>query len=205
MARDWYINAECLVRVKGARGTVIEDISELGLASEAIRVTPRFVHQDMRADDYGPDVPADVLWGLAEVQVRTPLVHFDPDVLDACLNQSMAGGLGPRNLPGIMAPAGRPMGALLPLFSSGCHYVQIGLTSFRVAQHWRFVAAYLTGPPVEWSLGTEKSVVVCNWRAIPYATPPTETVFLSSGGVNRPGEVSASGLVVWDRKPLESG
>src|SRR5437879_5338107 len=124
MGRDYRINGECLVQVKfgahlpagqyglGSSGSAT-NLSELGLASEGIRIVPQFNHSDMRADDFGSKTPADVLWMMGEIAVHMTLVHYDLNVLDVCLAESM-GGIGPNSVgllggfpaAGTMAPAG---------------------------------------------------------------------------------------------------
>lgn len=191
MARDYFINHQTLVRVKGGAhlGTnPVGVLSELGLCSEAIRISPTFAHKGVNVDDFGPDVPADVMWQLAHVDVSMNLVHYDTDVLEACMDESMGGGRGTNGtgLAGVMAPAGRLLGGRKAVFASGCHLISLNLVG---NTPWRFRACYMTAPPYEYPVGNERSVVKVNWRAIPYVTP-------TSAGTT---ELRSSGAVLWDR------
>lgn len=175
MARDFNVNGECLVYVKG-NGALAAGSSpgywELGLAQGPVRISPRINHLDVYADSFGPKVPPELLWQLAEVQVRMTLIHFDKDVLNACVVESMAGGTL-----GDFVAMGTPMGAGQALYASGCHYIGMLLTSPVLNFPWAFNACVLTEQPIDWPLGVDASAVITNWRAIPYnpipATPPT--------------------------------
>ena len=64
------------------------------------------------------------------------------------------------------------MGGGNPLYSAGNSYIALGILSPVGNIPWRFYASYLTGNPITYPLGTEKSLVQMNWRAIPYAQDP---------------------------------
>jgi hypothetical protein len=170
-------------------GSAIAVLSELGLTSEAITVEPRFRYRDVNVADFGPDVPAEVQWMLADAVVRMTLVHHDWNVLDVCMIESMGGGSvvfddGGVNLPdpdrpgdllfrrtqlaGSLAPAGTLMGNGLPMFASGNHYVSLNLTSPVNRKPWRFRSCYLAERPVVYPVGARCSEVQLTWRAIPY-------------------------------------
>ena len=181
---------------------------ELGLASEQVRITPNFRYRDVFTDNFGPDVPADVLWHLADVTIRLPLIHYDDRVLDAMISESMGGirdefvpgpGMGPTQRAGICAAAGTPMGGLIPLYLSGNHYFGLQLDGGQAisGRPWRFPACYLTGPPVEYPLGTQVTVPVLTVRAIPYRINQSELTL--SGGQMIPNEVFSSGAPLWFR------
>lgn len=235
MSRDFQINGETVVRTKfGAHlpssisnysppgaTSPSSNLSELGLASEGIRITPRFVHKDINVDDFGPEIPAEVMWLLADVNIRMTLIHYDVSILDFCLSESMGGTFlggapGLFDFAGIMQPAGSFLGNYVPYLLSGYHYTSLNLTSPALNFPWHFPAAYLTGPPIELPLGTQASMVELNWRAIPYVVPmisvPTIIVIPSAGigvgtfinvgpavsVVNFKGEIFSSGVVLWN-------
>lgn len=213
--RDFIINGEALVRVKGngelakpessglSPGDARTGLWELGLADAGITITPRFYHMDVKADDYGPGVPADVRWMLAEATIRMNLIHYDTDILENCIVESMAGGFGGR-----MMGAGTSMGGGRPPMSSGCHYISLNILSPVLDQPWRFPTAYLSETPVTRSLGAGATIAECNWRAIPYESPLAwlSGGSLASGGILISGfvyspqiqEVQSSGACVWD-------
>jgi len=83
------------------------------------------------------------------------------------------------------------MGNGRPLLTSGNHYLSLNLSAVKPATPWRFPACYLADRPIEYPLGTEKSVAVLNWRAIPYGPQ-----FNPNDGSLR--EIVSSGTVLWD-------
>jgi len=181
MARDYVINGETLVRVKfgshvnpllGLATSTQPTILELGLASEGIRITPDWRHYDLHADDFGPQVPPEVLWMGGTCDVQMTLVHFDMGILQFCLSEA-EGGLNTDVLgnfnEGNLVPFGRPLGAGLPLYASGNHHVALELSSPVRNNPWSFAACHLTRPPMILPLSTERSLAMCHWRAIPYA------------------------------------
>jgi hypothetical protein len=179
-------------------------VVDLGLAVEKITVSPIFYHTPMRADDYGPNATPDVLMHLAACRVRMTLIHYDDAVLDVCIGEALGGAETPGTFgAGTMPPAGTPLGKGLPLFCSGNNFISLNIIP---AQNrfvpWVFPASYLTGPPLEIPFSTEKSLVVCEWMAIPYCplvmsgfsyTLDNITNTYSSGL----GEVISSGIPLW--------
>ncbi len=198
MARDWTINGPTLVKVKGGAhlsGILFPAPAELGLSTDAITISPKFIHRDVRVDDFGPSIPAEVMWQLAEVKITMSLVHYDRNILDYCTSESMGGTLpGPLGaddrplqqfaFAGTLAPAGTPLGRGLNLFASGNNYLSVSLTSPELGWPWRFPTSYLNSNPYIIPLGTEKSIVQLSWRVIPYA-PLTS-------------EIICSGNILWD-------
>lgn len=192
MARDYRIAGETLVIVKGGAhlvsgsvGRGIADGRELGLSADAIQLSPRFIHQDIKVDDFGPQIPADVMWNLADITIRMNLVHYDREVLDVVARESCGGG---RGLWGVLAPTGTIMGGNKFIFSSGWHYMSLNLRT-NDDFSWRFRAAYLSVPPIEIPLSTRRSVTQLTWRAIPYREPTS---------LFNPGEIVSSGVVLFD-------
>ncbi len=168
MARDFQIPGESLVLVKGAADSGIAVLSELGLADSSIHVRPNFVHQDINVDAWGPRIPADVQWFLSDVTINMTLVHYDNLILDICVQQSMAS----TGQFGTMGRAGQRMGNNTPRFGAGNRLVSLNITSPVLGQPWRFFFCYLSSPPVEFPLGTQRSLIVMNWRAIPFTQDP---------------------------------
>lgn len=170
MARDFVVNGPCLVKVRGASGGRLNSLSQLGLAAAEARISPRFYYQDMIVDDFGPHVPAEVHWALADVTITMTLIHFDETILEACWIESMGGE--PNNLFGAfgqLVGAGRPMGGGQNPGQANCHYISLNLTSPVLKLPWNFPTAYLTGQPLDYLIGAAASLVPLSWRAIPYA------------------------------------
>lgn len=171
MSRSFFLNGQTLVLVKGRSDSTIGSLSQLGLTSDQIRITPVFRHTDITVNAWG-DAPPEVQFKLAEVRVSMTLVHYDNDVLQTCITESMGGAPDFGALPN----AGAFLGNGLPRFSPGGllgnHYIGLNLTSPVGGLPWRFLTAYLTNPPVDIPIGTDRTAIVCNWRAIPYTTDP---------------------------------
>lgn len=182
MSRDFQINGESLVKVKGMTGTAIGSLSELGLSPGPINVTFDFRHRDINVDAWGGEIPADVQGMLAAVNINMPLIHIDYDILNACMRESMCGS----SATGTLVRAGTRMGGNAARFAAGNHYIGVNILSPIIARPYRFLFSYLTGPPVVIPLGTEKSVFQLNWRVIPYTQDPWGN---GSG---------ATGQVLWD-------
>lgn len=202
MARDFIINGETLVKVKGM-GALSQDptvvspqpkLWELGLAADDVRVIPRFHHKDVMVDDFGPEVPAEVIWMLAEVGITMTLVHYDRGVLDRCLAESMGGWATGVQEAGTLTGMGTLMGGGRPRFSENCHFISLNLLSPVLAQPWRFPTAYLAGLPAEVPLGTKRSLVRLNWRAVPYRP------FFTTADGTTTQEIKSAGAVLWDRE-----
>ena len=140
------INGECLVQVVGRNKAVAGQLiqADLGLCSDSVKVTPIFKHQDVHCDDFGPDIPVDVMWKLAEVHIAMTLIHYSVNVLDDCIAQAMAG-----SVIGTLAPNGTLMGAGKRNTDPAYHYLKLQLTSPILQHPWQFPAAYLADRPVE--------------------------------------------------------
>lgn len=182
MSRVVYVNGETMVYVKGNTASPIANISELGLAESPIRVTLDSRYLDVQVDAWGGEIPIDVQNRLSAINVSMSLVHFDPAVLEACVEESMGASTF-----GVLARAGNLMGGNAPRFNPLNHYIGLNLASPVGLRPWRFYFAYLVGPPMDWPLGTERSVVTLNWRAVPYTQDPWN------------GGLGASGYVLFDR------
>lgn len=219
MPRDYYINGETLVRVRfgdqvpssisniDCLGGNCTNLSELGLTSESIQITPNYYHRDIHIDDFGREVPAEVMAMLSDCNIQMTLIHYDPDILDVCLSESLGGsalGYAVRT-DGTLAPAGSMLGGYKGFLTSGYHFISLNLvpgTNFvggaNEALDWRFPAAYLTGPPMRLPLGTKKSLTVLNWRAIPYPRPQFSITIRPGGSTVTQKELVSSGVILWD-------
>lgn len=225
MSRDFYINGETLVKVKGMGALSDPDLDpetakvwELGLADKGIRVSPKFVHKNIHITEFGPDVPVETLWMVSEVTIEMTLINFDSDVLSRCIRESMGGATEE----GEFGAAGLPMGGGVDSFEVNHHYISLGLTSPVLEEPWRFPYSLLTQDPFEWPLGTKASAVDLVWRAIPYKKLTIPEFFPSTIGPNgiiisgimpnwntsgvsfsgyqfRVPDSSSVGTVLWDR------
>lgn len=175
--------------VLGSPLPTFSTLTELGLATGGITITPVFRHVDMHTDDFGPDVPADVMWMLAECHIDMTLVHYDQAVLLNCIKESMAGGTE-----GTMVGAGTPMGGLFALGSSTNHYMSLNITAPISGKPWRFPTAYLAEHPLELPLSNERTLAKLHWRAIPYPFLYTSAMLPS---VLATSELKSTGVVLW--------
>ena len=189
---------------------------ELGLTEGPITITPNIHYQNVLVNDYGPEVPADILFNLCECNIDMTLVHYDRNVLDACVLESMAGG---KIVGGVLDTfgfrlkgAGTPLGGNIPLLASGCHYMGLNIqTNQMLSYPWEFPAVFLAQMPMQLPVGTKRSLPLCHWRSIPYNPSLTTTVTISGGTVLRtsgatggsttirittPDEIMSSGAVL---------
>ena len=174
MARDFFINGETLVSVKGRADSAIGTLQELGLSDTHIRVTPDFRHHELFVDSWG-EVPVDVQFMGATVTIAMTLIHLDRDVLDACLIESMAGA-GAGGV-GALPRAGQRLGNNKDLLAAGGlgdgnNFISLNLSSPVAGKPWRFQSSFLASPPMDMPLGTHKSIVHLTWKAIPYVKDP---------------------------------
>lgn len=214
MARDFHINGETLVRVRGGahltsglvgNAYAIATVAELGLTSEAIQITPRFFHKDINVDDFGPNIPPEVMYNLADVTIRMTLVHYDKWILTTCVAESMGGAstIQRSGGEGIVRAAGSLMGNNQTHFASGWHYISLNLASPVEEFPWRFPSCYLSEPPINIPLSTEKSAVALTWRAIPYTNQTPTTVvdhYFDDRDIIQGSEITSSGAVLWDHQ-----
>jgi len=168
--RGFWINGETMVSVNVGGG----GLATLGLAEGPISVTPKFNHLDIKVDAYGY-VPPNIQIMLGECIVSFSLVHFDRTVLESCLGAAMGG------TDGVMPRAGTLMGMDLN-GNGGNFFTSLNLSSPVGQRPWRFPYSYMADNPVEYPLGAERSVVMCRFRAIPYAADPA----------------TAAGQILWD-------
>jgi hypothetical protein len=195
MARIYYINGQCLVKVRGSTSNAtisnVNDITfagaELGLTDNAGKVTMSFnyKHQDYKYDDWGDEAPPDIFWKLCDVDIDMTFVHVDQAVLRACLTESAGGGTE-----GKMQGAYKPLGLGKPMYDEKNHYISLFLSSPSQELPWRFKACVLTRNPVSWPISAERSLIRCHWRAIPYQPFPSVPS----------DELKAKDVVVWDHK-----
>lgn len=185
MARDFFINGETLVAVKGRADSAIGAIQELGLSSDQITIRPQFRHRPINVEAWG-DVEPETQFMLAHVDISFTLIHFDRDILDVCVMESMGGAPAI----GTTARAGARLGNNKARFGAGGvlgnHYIGLNFTSPVGNKPWRFYYAFLTNQPMIFPLGAEKSAVMTNWRAIPYTQDPYN------------GGLGAFGARIWD-------
>jgi hypothetical protein len=215
MPRDFNVPGECLVMVKGgihtafyASGRDLSAVTMLGLAKDSISVSPVFKHKDVNADDFGPDVPAEVMAMLAECRVRMLLHHFDRNTLDSCVGESVGNvapfvpNVGPRDAEaGLLVNAGTLLGGGFPMFSSGNRLISLNLTSPQMEWPWRFRSSYIDAPLL-YPMGVEAQQVLVEWRVFPYAPIMSGLTFVSGSSqlMGSPIEISSSGIPLWDRR-----
>ena len=185
MARDIFLNGESLVTVRGSSSSLISSVQELGLAVGPIRITPNYMHQPINVDAWG-QAPMDMQFMLETANISMTLVHFDRTILASCLAESKGGAL----TEGQLTRAGTRLGSNNTLYSAGCHFISLGITSPVGGLPWRFFTTFMTGPPMEFPLGVERALVVTNWLAIPGVGDPWQ------------GGLGAAGAYIFDHVTL---
>jgi hypothetical protein len=232
MARQFVWNGETLVEVRGGvhmSGAAIGVMSELGLATENIRIEPQINFKNVNVNDFGPDVPADVLSMLSSVKISMTLIHYDPEILDICIGESMGNSIPNlvensavdggfvQYVGGTLAGAGTPLGGLKRIFESGWHYISLNLSSQVLEQPWTFPKCYLNQMPVKIPIGNDLSKVEMEWTALPYFDPlisgvngygpalagvlpyPTQISGGQTTTFSYRGDTPSSGAILWTR------
>lgn len=153
MAQQFFTNGNTLVTVDG---------SALGLTESPISISINVHHLDVMIQTFGGSqgVPGDVQQMLADATITMALVYFDPTVLDAALTKSIGGSNG------TMPVAGQLMGV-------NSKFCNLSLSSPIGGKPWSFPSAYMTGTPITFPIGNERSVTVATWRAIPFKSDPS--------------------------------
>lgn len=184
MSRQWFINGESMVAVKANSASPIASLTNLGLSEGDITVTEIYKHENMMVDAWGGgEVPADLQIFLQEVMIDMTLIFFDPTILAICENLAM-GGVGTPDggsYDGILPRTGATMGGGVVRFAPGNNYIGLNIASPVAATPWRFLYTVLTGTPVRFPLGTHKSAVQLQFRAIPYTPDPWQSGLGSYG------------------------
>lgn len=179
MARTIYINGETMVYVKGMAGSAIANRQELGLADDQITMTFRPVHDDVIVNAHGNSIGTDVQTFLEDALITMTLVNFDFAILRECQRLSK----GAPNEVGQVARAGTLLGKGLPRFAAGNCFIGLNLASPVGQLPYRFYYAFLTNPASAIPMGTKRSIVTLNWRAIPYLADPWNS---GQGAANTP-------------------
>lgn len=171
MTRGYYVNGETMVKVKGRSDSTIANLSELGLTDHSIRIGIQNHRLKIRVDTMGDAPPESQFMG-ASASVTTVLVHFDSDILDFCIQE----GWGSSPAFGQLGHAGSLMGNNKARFApggvDGNHFIGLNIISARSMRPWRFYFTTLADNPIEFPIGTERSLVTVNWDALPYSTDP---------------------------------
>lgn len=167
MARDFKIGGEAMVYVRGRAGTGIANMQELGLSSDEISVSPQFLNEPINLDAWG-NAPADVQTFLAQVSITINLIHFDRDILDICLNESLGGA----SAIGKLVRSGTRLGGGAALYDATNKFISLGIASPIEGKPWRFFTCYLDKQPATFPMGTRKQIVRTNWTCIPYTVDP---------------------------------
>lgn len=172
MARNYYTNGEQMTYVKGRSDlAAIAARTELGLTDQSIRIGIRTNRLKIRVDAMGDAAPESQFMG-ASATIAMALVHFDYDVLEACIQESW----GSSPAVGALGHAGSLMGNSKALFApggvNGNHFISVNIVSALGMRSWRFFYSTLSENPVEFPIGTERSLVSLNWDVLPYSIDP---------------------------------
>lgn len=191
MARDFQVPGENMVYVKGPSGSAIGTLSELGLSSDQVRVTPNFRHKGIHVNAWGGgEVPADMQVYLADVTITMPLIHFDRPILDECIRLAMGGA----SAVGRTGRTGRRMGNNLTRFAAGNLWIGLNIAAPVEGKPWRFFYAMLANS-AEFPMGVEAAMVPLQWLAIPYTQDPW------GGSASQPNTADGTGsleALLWD-------
>lgn len=171
MGRNYYVNGETMMKVKGRSDSSIGSLSDLGLNADSVVVQVMNMRLDIIVDAYGKAPPETQFMG-AFAECTHTLVHFDRSVLNTCIQE----GWGSSPALGQLGHAGSLMGNGLARFAAGGvngnHFIGLNIISALGADPWRFLHAVLAESPVTFPLGTERSLVGLRWKSVPYSIDP---------------------------------
>lgn len=161
MARDYYINGQCMV---------FYNDSELGLTdgNGKVTVTPSPKYLPIEVDGWF-QCPPERQQILMDATISMTLVHFDIDVINSAMNFSVGGSQA-----GTLPTGGRLIGE-----ASG--YNELRLSSPALSTVWRFPSCYIKDS-YELPLGAERSLLRITWHAIGYNADPYNTNGTGSQG-----------------------
>jgi hypothetical protein len=199
------------VWVKGGAhysGMAVGQVAELGLCHESARIEFNFRHDDVRTEDYGQEVPADLRYQMATARLSLTLLHYDPIVLEVLQQEALGGRTlrppGPAGAPdwiGFAGGFGRPgtlMGGRKAMYASGNRFVAVSIVPAGRADPeqqdtpYRFRKCVLSEMPLRLSLGAECSLAQLTFRCLPYCDPTED------GSAVKRAEHFYSGTVLWD-------
>jgi hypothetical protein len=171
MARNYYLNGESMVAIKGRADCPYPSLTNLGLTDSPIQLSIDYRHLLIRVDAYG-DCPPEIQSFGSFAYIAMTLVHFDYDVLMFTVAEAMGSSPGE----GMLGHAGTLMGGGLARFGAGgingWHYVGLNVISATGKPPWRFLNSVLFEQPLSFPLGTERSLVGVRWASIPYSVDP---------------------------------
>ncbi len=237
--RDYHIPGPSIIKVKGSTSNlgltglsipgqeastatepILKTAVELGLCTHDIEIKPRFIHKDVVADDFGPEVAADLMWLLADVSLTMQLIHYDDQVLDALVHEASGRSetLG-RVGRGYIAGAGTLMGSIFPPFDPKSRYVVLFIQPSTSSEElpYRFIKATLADRPFVMPYGVDSKKVQLQWRVIPSKRnrPDENTFFGPMKILQNPTngafatlqppqfqEITSNGALLWDHKDI---
>ncbi len=171
MARQYFINGETMITVKGNATSQIATVQQLGLSQDAIEVTEYYMQDDIGVDAYGntphPNPPDMQIFG-SYATFTTNLVHYDPVILQECIRLSF----GNAPVEGQQSRAGSLYGGNVALYAPGNCYISVGTSSPVGNIPWTFLSCHMAQQPFIYPLGTKRSIVRVQWRAIAYSVDP---------------------------------
>jgi hypothetical protein len=204
MARDFKINGETMISVKGRSDGLIPLLTQLGLAADQVNVQFEVEHEDIIVNAWGK-FPAEVQVFGGAANISMNLIHVDEAVLEYCWQEAMGGTASFGQLARAGARLGNNTARFAPantvnpatgLVTTGNHLIGLNISSPVLQLPYRFWYAYMSSPPITYPLGAEKSVIAVTWRAFAYTTDPW------GGSIAQPGTVAgtgAQGAILFDR------
>lgn len=167
MALGYTVNGETQISYDG---------NVLGLAESPVQVVITPKYKDIIVDAWGPSVPPEVQYFLAEARISFTLVYFDNVVVNSIWTNMMGGAL-PNGTIGQTSRAGTLMSPYMKTLS---------LSSPVLGRPWTFNNVYAETSGT-YPLGTEKTLLSMSFRALP----------IPATGNPYGGGTGAQGTVLW--------
>lgn len=166
MTRSVNVHGEAMIYVKGPQGSLIQNLTEFGLAESETRITVTPLFKDVNLNAWG-EAPLDVQRKLAFITCTATMLQYDVAVMAELVRLATGG-----TVEGRLGRAGRLMGNGLGRFANGNNYVGFNLAAPQSGRPWRFLYAYLQSPIGDYQEGTNVETVAVTFRGVPYTADP---------------------------------
>jgi len=163
---DLHVNGPALIELNLSAGS--GDWVKLGYSEDGVRCELQAYHEDIYADFYGPNVPADVAFMGQTAMIMANLISWDDTILKQIEARLHLNGQSGFTVPEVGQVRAADIGTLI--FSAGLgfqiRYTSSTRTGLAAEPYRQFVAGYLADS-LPFSVGTRVTRVPISVRCIP--------------------------------------